>query len=152
MVEPFCTKSARVMPPRNSKILIADDEFANRKLLRDYLRPYGHCDMVPNGKAAVELFTSDLEDGEPYDIVFLDIMMPEMDGQKALIRIRAAEKRLARRETPVIMVTGLDSSLQAMDAYFRGGCTDYITKPATRQTLLEKLRKLNLIAEDNEEA
>ncbi|MEI6415153.1 MAG: response regulator, partial [Pseudomonadota bacterium] len=65
------------------KILIADDEFPNRKLLRDYLKSYGHCDMVANGKAALELFTADLEDGDPYDVVFLDIMMPEMDGQKA---------------------------------------------------------------------
>ncbi len=131
------------------KILIVDDELQNRKLLRDYLKPFGHCDMVADGKAAVELFTTDLEDGEPYDVVFLDIMMPGMDGQKALSKMRAVEKRLApeRKDTPVIMVTGLDSPLQAMDAYFRGSCTDYLTKPVTRQTLVEKLRKLKLIPE-----
>ncbi|MBF0626969.1 MAG: response regulator [Magnetococcales bacterium] len=132
------------------KILIADDELNNRKLLRDYLKKYAHCDMVSDGKAALELFTADLEDGDPYDLVLLDIIMPVMDGQKTLTRIRAAEKRLAQdaRETPIIMVTGMDSSLQAMQAYFKGGCSDYLTKPVTRQVLLEKLRKFNLIPEE----
>ncbi len=130
------------------KILIADDELQNRKLLRDYLKAYGHCDMVADGKAAVELFTADLEDGDPYDLILLDIMMPVMDGQKALSKIRAAEKKIdpqGVKQTPVLMVTGLDSSLQAMEAYFRGGCSDYITKPVIRTALLEKLRKLRLI-------
>ncbi|MBF0273079.1 MAG: response regulator [Magnetococcales bacterium] len=129
------------------KILIADDELNNRKLLRDYLKEYAHCDMVSDGKAALELFVADLEDGDPYNLVLLDIIMPVMDGQKTLTRIRAAEKRIAAdaKETPVIMVTGMDSSLQAMEAYFKGGCSDYLTKPVTRQVLLEKLRKFNLI-------
>ncbi|MBF0212553.1 MAG: response regulator [Magnetococcales bacterium] len=138
------------------KILIADDELNNRKLMRDYLKKYAHCDMVSDGKAALELFTADLEDGDPYDLVLLDIIMPVMDGQKALSRIRSTEKRIADgqegyKEIPIIMVTGMDSSLQAMQAYFKGGCSDYLTKPVTRQALLEKLRKFNLIPEDDEE-
>jgi two-component system chemotaxis response regulator CheY len=134
------------------KILIVDDELQNRKLLRDYMKVYGQCDMANDGKAGVELFTSDLEEGDPYDLVFLDIIMPVMDGQRALSRIRAAEKRIApdARETPVIMVTGMDSSLQAMEAYFRGGCSDYLTKPVTRQALIEKLVKLKLIESEEE--
>lgn len=130
------------------KVLIADDELVNRKLLRDYLKPYAHCDMTSDGKAALDLFVADLEDGDPYDLVLLDIIMPVMDGQKALLKIRAAEKRIApeARETPIVMVTGMDSSLQAMQAYFKGGCSDYLTKPVTRQALLDKLRKLDLIS------
>ncbi|MBF0308780.1 MAG: response regulator [Magnetococcales bacterium] len=134
------------------KVLIADDELNNRKLLRDYLKQYAHCDMTSDGKAALELFSADLEDGDPYDLVLLDIIMPVMDGQKTLKRLREAEKRLApdKKETPIIMVTGMDSSLQAMEAYFKGGCSDYLTKPVTRQALLEKLHKLNLIPESEE--
>ncbi|MBF0184935.1 response regulator [Candidatus Magnetaquicoccus inordinatus] len=132
------------------KILIADDELHNRKLLRDYLKSFGQCDMTSDGKAALELFVTDLEDGEPYDIVFLDIIMPVMDGQKTLGRMRAAEKRVqpTAKEIPIIMVTGMDSSLQAMEAYFKGGCSDYLTKPVTRQLLLEKMRKLKLIPDE----
>ncbi|MBF0116132.1 MAG: response regulator [Magnetococcales bacterium] len=138
------------------KILIADDELNNRKLMRDYLKQYAHCDMVSDGKAALELFAADLEDGDPYDLVMLDIIMPVMDGQKALARIRATEKKFSEgkegyKEIPIIMVTGMDSSLQAMQAYFKGGCSDYLTKPVTRQALLEKLQKFNLIPEDSEE-
>ncbi|MBF0110536.1 MAG: response regulator [Magnetococcales bacterium] len=135
------------------KVLIADDEFNNRKLLRDYLRKHAHCDMTSDGKAALELFIADLEDGDPYDLVLLDIIMPVMDGQKTLRRLREAEKRLApgRKETPIIMVSGMDSSLQAMEAYFKGGCSDYLTKPVTKEALLEKLRKLKLISESEED-
>ncbi|MBF0158065.1 MAG: response regulator [Magnetococcales bacterium] len=134
------------------KILIADDELQNRKLMRDFLKPLGQCDMASDGKAALDLFVADLEDGDPYDIVFLDIMMPVMDGQKALSKMRAAEKRLApdARETVIIMVTGMDSSVQAMQAYFKGGCTDYLTKPVTRQSLLDKLQALGVIEIEEE--
>jgi two-component system chemotaxis response regulator CheY len=65
-------------------------------------------------------------------------------------RMRAAEKRVqpTAKEIPIIMVTGMDSSLQAMEAYFKGGCSDYLTKPVTRQLLLEKMRKLKLIPDE----
>ncbi|MBF0295706.1 MAG: response regulator [Magnetococcales bacterium] len=135
------------------KILIADDELNNRKMLRAYLKSFGQCDMVSDGKEALELFISDLEDGDPYDLVLLDIIMPNMDGQKTLSKMRAAEKRIApdARPTPIMMITGMDSSVQAMQAYFKGGCTDYLTKPVTRELLLEKLRKLNLITDEESE-
>jgi two-component system chemotaxis response regulator CheY len=135
------------------KILIVDDELQNRKLMRDYLKPYGQCDMASDGRAALELFVSDLEDGDPYDLVILDIIMPVMDGQKTLTRIRSAEKRVDPngKGATILMITGMDSSLQAMEAYFRGGCSDYLTKPITRQVLVEKLIKLKLIEEMDED-
>ncbi|MBF0179722.1 MAG: response regulator [Magnetococcales bacterium] len=122
-------------------------------MLRAYLKSFGQCDMVSDGKEALELFIADLEDGDPYDLVLLDIIMPNMDGQKALTKMRAAEKRIApdARPIPIIMATGMDSSVQAMQAYFKGGCTDYLTKPVTRELLLEKMRKLNLITDAESE-
>ncbi|MBF0621327.1 MAG: response regulator [Magnetococcales bacterium] len=132
------------------KVLIADDNFNNRKLLRDILRPYADCDMVNDGKAALELFEADLEDGEPYDLVLMDIVMPVMDGQKAVQRMRAIESELAPDQKPcmIIMVTGMDSSIQAMQSFFKGGAADYLTKPITRQMLLDKLLEHGLVEED----
>ena len=132
------------------KILIADDQFENRKLLRDLLKSVGSCDMVDNGRAALELFTADLEDDDPYDLVLLDIIMPGMDGQKALNRIRAKEKELATGapEAVIFMVTSMDSSLQAMQAYFKGGSNDYLNKPITREVLFDKLREHSLLEDE----
>lgn len=124
------------------KILLVDDSLSILTLLRDYLKQYGSCDFAINGKMAVELFTSEMKKGDPYDLVLLDVLMPVMDGQRALIKMRTVEKALGKGDvanTPIVMLTSLDSSLQVMDAYFSGGCTGYIIKPVTKQGLLDRL-------------
>ncbi|MBF0624706.1 MAG: response regulator [Magnetococcales bacterium] len=130
------------------KTLIVDDQFENRKLLRDIMKPFGEYDMVSDGQQALELFEADLLDGHPFDLVLLDIMMPGMDGQMVLERIRAMEREYqvpSNAEAAVFMVSALDSPRAVMEAYFKGGCTDYLTKPVTRQALLDKLIDNGLI-------
>ncbi|MBF0587590.1 MAG: response regulator [Magnetococcales bacterium] len=124
------------------KILIVDDQFENRKLLRDILKKFGDCDLASNGEEAMEFFEADLDDGTPYDVVLLDIMMPGMDGQTALMKMRELENVRgipSGKETKIIMVTAVDAPQQVIKAYFRGNCTDYLTKPITRKILLDKL-------------
>lgn len=130
------------------KILIVDDQYENRKLMKDILKPYGTCDLVGDGEEAVDLFTEQLLEGTPYDLVFLDIMMPGMDGQEALKEMRAAETRekvVGGEESVIIMVTALDSPQQVMQAYFKGWCTDYLTKPITPKIIFDKMRAYNLL-------
>ncbi|MBF0589799.1 MAG: response regulator [Magnetococcales bacterium] len=124
------------------KVLIVDDQFENRKLLRVMLKNHASCDMVGNGMEAVEMFEGELLEGAPYDLVLLDIMMPGMDGQEALRKIRAIEREreiTGSDEAKVIMITALDSPKQVIQAFFQGGCTDYLTKPITQKILLDKL-------------
>ena len=73
------------------KALIVEDDFTSRLLLQGLLQPFGVCHVCINGKEAVEAFKIALDQKEPYDLVCLDIMMPEMDGQTALKEIRAIE-------------------------------------------------------------
>ncbi|MBF0624331.1 MAG: response regulator [Magnetococcales bacterium] len=130
------------------KTLIVDDLFENRKLLRAILQPFGQCDMVANGREALDFFEMGLLDGDPFDLVLLDIMMPGMDGQEVLKRMRALEREHwvhGRRDSVIIMVTALGSPRQVTDAFFKGCCTDYVTKPVTRTVLLDKLREYGLI-------
>ncbi|NGZ04744.1 MAG: response regulator [Magnetococcales bacterium] len=131
------------------KILITDDEAHNRLLLEKILSPHGQCDLMNNGLEAVEAFEMSLLDGTPYDLVCMDIMMPVMDGQEALRKIRELERTHNIDETEesvIIMVTALNTEEHVVQAFFRGGCTDYLAKPVTRDKVLDKLRHYSLIA------
>ncbi|MBF0624704.1 MAG: response regulator [Magnetococcales bacterium] len=130
------------------RILIVDDEFQNRMLLEKYLAKYGECDFAANGQEAVEVFEFGMEEGAPYDLVCMDIMMPIMDGQSALEHLRSIEdkhRRPGRKETVVFMVSALDTEEHVVKAFFRGGCTDYLTKPVTQAKLIQKLKDYKLI-------
>ena len=77
---------------RFMKILLAEDDFASRKFMSNYLGKYGDCDITVDGEEAVDAFLMALEDGEPYDLICLDVMMPVLDGYQALKAIRDIEK------------------------------------------------------------
>ena len=63
------------------RILIVEDDFICRRLVHDILAPYGDCDVAMNGKEGMKAFKMALNAGKPYNLICLDIMMPEMDGQ-----------------------------------------------------------------------
>ncbi|MBF0127334.1 MAG: response regulator [Magnetococcales bacterium] len=130
------------------KILIADDEPHNRLLMERILEPFGVCDLVVNGQEAVEACELAIGDSEPYHLICLDIMMPEMDGQDALQRIRALERTNGideGHEATIFMVTALNTEEHVVRAFFHGGCTDYIAKPVTRGLVVDKLRQYGLV-------
>ncbi len=129
------------------KTLIVEDDFTSRLLLIKLLTPYGAAHPAVNGREAVEVVRRAMEDGEPYDLICLDIMMPEMDGQTALKRIRAieAEKGIsAGTAAKIIMTTALNDMINVAGAY-KSMCDGYLVKPIAKTKLLEELRKLGLL-------
>ena len=93
------------------KILLAEDDFVTRKYMSNFLSKYGECDVTVDGMEAVDAFLMAMEDGEPYDLVCLDIMMPVMDGYQALVGIRNLEKERGipeEKSVKVIMTTALN--------------------------------------------
>ncbi|THB67266.1 MAG: response regulator [Desulfovibrio sp.] len=131
------------------KVLIVEDDFTSRKLLQTILSPYGDCDIAVNGKEAVEAFSQAYASDAPYDLICMDIMMPEMDGQEALKQIRTIERESGVRgagEVMVIMTTALDDPKNVVEAYYKGGATSYIPKPIDKQLFIHLLRNLGLIA------
>lgn len=132
------------------RILIVEDEFISRTLLAEMLNDYGVCHIATNGKDAVEAIERSFNEKQPYDLVCLDIMMPEMDGQEVLCETRRIEREhgiKGLRATKVIMTTALDDSKNIMRAFTKGHCEAYLTKPIEKAKLVEHLRNLRLIEE-----
>jgi len=129
------------------RILIVDDELVGRTLLRKIASPYGEIDMAVNGREAIEAFRLAWEEGNPYDLIFLDIMMDEMDGREALRIIRKHEEDrgiYGRKRVKVIMTTAKDDSSSVLNS-FREGCEGYIVKPVEKEKVEKVMRELELI-------
>ena len=129
------------------KALIVEDDFTSSLLLQEILKHYGPSDTALNGRQAVEAVRRAIDSGEPYDLICLDIMMPEMDGHEALQQIRALEEAkgiVAVKGAKVVMTTALDDSKNIL-ASFKDQCDIYLTKPVDKAKLLGELRKLKLI-------
>ncbi|MBN2474791.1 MAG: response regulator [Pirellulales bacterium] len=126
------------------KFLIVDDDSTARELLRVFLSPYAHCAQAFNGQEAIEAIRLAIEDGQPYDLVCLDIMMPGMDGHETLDRIRQIEAQhglLGSDGTKVIMTTALRDPKHCIRS-FHEGCESYCTKPLKQEQLLREVRAL----------
>jgi two-component system, chemotaxis family, chemotaxis protein CheY len=133
------------------KALIAEDDLTSRLLLSELLAPYGTCHTVVNGKEAVQAFLMARASEKPYDLICLDIMMPEMDGQDALKNIREIEDTIgskAGKNAKVIMVTALDDMANVFQAY-KQFCDDYLVKPINKEDLIRCLSSLGLVTSDH---
>jgi two-component system chemotaxis response regulator CheY len=131
-----------------ARVLIVEDDFMTRHLLKKLLSEYGSIDIAIDGNEAVLAFRSALEAGQPYDLICMDIKMKRVDGQEALKRIRAIEAEQGVRsanEVKVIMVTSLDDPKSVVEAMYRGGATSYITKPVDTGKLVAELKDLGLV-------
>ncbi len=109
---------------------------------------YGECRAVEDGAAALQAFTEALEIGNRYDLICLDIMMPEMDGQDALKEIRVIEQEFGvppRLETKVMMTTALTDPANVMEAYYKGGASLYLTKPLDVEKIREAMIELGFL-------
>ena len=129
------------------KILLAEDDYVTRKAMDSFLSKYGDCDVTVDGMEAVDVFMLALEEGEPYDLVCLDIMMPVMDGYQALMGIRNLEKERnisKEDQAKIIMTTALNDEKNVKMA-FELGCTIYSGKPIDQVRFEQALKKLGLV-------
>lgn len=129
------------------KILIVEDDFASRKFMMDYMAKHGECDGTVDGQEAVEAYMMALEDGEPYDLICLDIMMPAMDGYQVLRAIREIESEKGitdNNQVKIIMMTALSEEKNVKKA-FEMGCSVYCNKPVDTDRLENAMEKLGLV-------
>ncbi|MGB8450933.1 MAG: response regulator [Anaerocolumna sp.] len=131
------------------RILIAEDDLVSRKFLFKFLSAYGECDLVVDGVETLDAFLMAMKDGNPYNLICLDIMMPKVDGVKVLKYIRDWETQkgmLPEKRSKIIMTTAL-AETQFVQNAFEIGCDAYAAKPIDTQKLIKVLKKLKLIPE-----
>lgn len=130
------------------RILVVDDETLIREILIDFLSNYCECDQAENGKIAFEKYLQAIDDGKPYELIFLDIFMPIMDGHDLLRSVRENEKKLSvspeDRVKAIVISTGSTPRIVA-DTFFEDMCDDYIIKPFKLDSLSAVLKKYCLI-------
>eukprot|EP01119_Soliformovum_irregulare_P016480 TRINITY_DN4766_c0_g3_i2.p1 TRINITY_DN4766_c0_g3~~TRINITY_DN4766_c0_g3_i2.p1 ORF type:complete len:952 (+),score=240.87 TRINITY_DN4766_c0_g3_i2:406-2856(+) len=117
------------------KILVVEDNPLNQRILVTILQRNGYvCAVANNGVEAIESFMCD-----KYDLLFMDVEMPKMDGYEATRQIRQKEKELSLPPVPIICLTG-NARLEHKDRAFEAGMSDFVTKPFKKEDVLEKIQ------------
>jgi CheY-like chemotaxis protein len=134
------------MPARASakglSVLVAEDNEINALLMRSLLTRLGHRAVIAtNGEAALESWLAANSAGTPYDLVLMDIQMPQLDGIEAAKRIRACEAGEPGRRTPILALTA-NTLVEDRYACFEAGMDGFLIKPLDRDKLSEALAGL----------
>jgi two-component system chemotaxis response regulator CheY len=129
------------------KTLIVEDDAASRVLLLNFLSRYSECHTADDGKKGVEMFRAALDSGSPFDMICMDILMPDMDGQEALEQIRALEaaKGILSDDAVKIIMTTSVSDMAHVARSFMGLCNAYLVKPIDTAALLRHMWAFRLI-------
>lgn len=117
-------------------ILVVDDSKFAQAVFDSILREAGYCEVQTVGSAAEAFLFLEKEEGSAVDLILMDIVMPEMNGIEACKRLKADERY---RDLPIIIMSGHEE-MEHLEAAFRAGASDFITKPANKIELCARVR------------
>lgn len=129
------------------KILLVDDDFFSRKLNEEILQFYGKVDISEDGKDGAEMYLDKLEQGDPYDLICVDIMMPIVSGFDLMefIRVTEAAKGISENNrATIITISGLNNDYQ-IDISYQKGSDMYFGKPLNPFKLEKFLKESGLV-------
>lgn len=127
------------------RILVVDDAPFMRNLLSLMLRNLGPCSQAADGKEAFEAYKNAFNEKQPFDLIFLDIAMPEMDGKETLAAIRKFERENGvseEKRSKILMITAFSNETHLYKSV--KDCQGCILKPVTKDKLKEKLMLLGI--------
>jgi CheY-like chemotaxis protein len=126
--------------------LVVDDDQMSRTMLANFVSQFARCDIAPDGRHGLELFEHSLRNARPYEVVFLDLAMPVMNGHVLIRKIRELESRQPAGYLPTkIFVISFSSSPWDMaETVLDKIADDYMVKPFSRAKLVQLLIKHGL--------
>ncbi len=134
------------------RCLIIEDDELSRELLALQMEPYAQCDQAADGREGVNRFEAALQDGTPYHLILLDIVMPEMDGFQAAKLIRTIEEKqgiTVDKGVNIVVLSSLSTPQDVIQAYVAAQSSAHLVKPVQPEKLVKTLRKLELIPAEN---
>ena len=131
-----------LVPARGLSILVAEDNEINALLMRSLLTRLGHHAVITtNGEQALESWQAARSAAAPYDLVLMDIQMPQLDGIETTQRIRKLEAGQPGRQTPILALTA-NTLVEDRYACFEAGMDGFLIKPLDREKLADALAGL----------
>lgn len=130
------------------KCLVIDDDGFSREFVASMLNDVAECDQAASGSEAVEKFSAALDGGNPYDLLLMDIMMPEMTGHETAKTIRSIEKNQGievGKRVNIVMLTALNTPQSAMESFCSAQSAAYLVKPVSKEGLVKVISKLGLL-------
>lgn len=134
-------------------LIIEDDAALARNISIMLIRMDCRVDTANDGIEGLQAFSDALQDGDPYQIVFCDIMMPRMDGHKTVTAIRDIERKAEispRYETQIIMISALDDPKNVIDAMYKGGAHTYLPKPFGVHEIKREVMRVRQLRSDTQ--
>ncbi|WP_018124865.1 response regulator [Desulfovibrio oxyclinae] len=121
------------------RFLIVDDDESIHLYLKNILKPYASCESALSGAEALSMFRKAVAEGRPYEAVFMDILMPGMDGHEVAERLREEDANGGANGFNLVMITSLADSRNVSKAFFDTYATCYIVKPFDKDVILDEL-------------
>ena len=125
------------------KILVVDDELVSREKMLKILSSFGSCQEAQTGRGAISMCEVELNKGRPFDLIALDIGLPDLQGIDALVEIRELEKLYKIGQSKVLMVTGV-SDRDSVITSIQAGCDSYIVKHFNMDMVVLKLHDIGI--------
>ena len=129
------------------KCLIVDDDELGREIIAQYLQSVPVVDTAIGGQDAIEKFQAALTADDPYELILLDIVMPDVDGIAAGKEIRKLEKGLslpADKQVKIIMLTALNTPQNVMQSMLAVQSSAYLVKPVEPEKIRKTISQLGL--------
>jgi CheY-like chemotaxis protein len=140
---PILRQKTTVPDVRSLRVLVAEDNAVNQLLVKRMFEKIGcQIDLAGNGREAVKMASE-----SPYDIIFMDCSMPELDGYEATAVVRASE--VGKRRTPIIALTA-NAMLEDRERCLTAGMDDHLSKPVSMDDIRRALKRWVVDEQNND--
>jgi two-component system chemotaxis response regulator CheY len=131
------------------KVLIVEDDMHSLRMMHAAISPLAECTLAKNGFEAIDSYHEAISSEHQFDMIFLDIMMPDISGHEVLKIIRSHERQHSSpysKEVKIVMTTAFRDCKNLINS-FENKCDGYLVKPIELEALLDMLKLCKVISD-----